>query len=42
MFRIIKGSNGAVKETKVHLNITLQKKHNIYFFSIKFKLTTLR
>jgi hypothetical protein len=25
MFRIIKGSNGAVKETKVHLNITLQK-----------------
>lgn len=26
MFRIIKGSNGAVKETKVHLNITLQKK----------------
>ena len=26
MFRIIKGSNGAVKETKVHLNITFQKK----------------
>ena len=26
MFRIIKGSNGAVKETKVHLNIKKKKK----------------